>query len=60
MSSCSNGKISSDALGIVNDRSFHLIASLFLGLINNLNVEECLAKGTELSSVIIQKIGARI
>ena len=30
------------------------------GLINNLNVEECLAKGTELSSVIIQKIGARI
>ena len=30
------------------------------GLINNLNVEECLTKGTELSSVIIQKIGARI
>ena len=30
------------------------------GLINNLNVEKCLAKGTELSSVIIQKIGARI
>ena len=30
------------------------------GLIKNLNVEECLAKGTELSSVIIQKIGARI
>ena len=30
------------------------------GLMNNLNVEECLAKGTELSSVIIQKIGARI
>jgi fructokinase len=30
------------------------------GIINNLNVEECLAKGTELSSTIIQKIGARI
>ncbi len=30
------------------------------GVINQLNVEECLIKGTELSSKIIQKIGARI
>jgi len=30
------------------------------GLINNKTVQECLAKGTELSSIIIQKIGARI
>jgi fructokinase len=30
------------------------------GLINNKTVGECLAKGTELSSAIIQKIGARI
>ncbi len=30
------------------------------GLINNKTVEECLAKGTELSSIVIQKIGARI
>ncbi len=30
------------------------------GLINNKTVEECLAKGTELSSKIIQKIGARL
>ena len=30
------------------------------GLINQLNVKECLIKGTELSSKIIQKIGARI
>ena len=30
------------------------------GLINNLDIEECLMKGTELSSIIIQKIGARI
>ena len=30
------------------------------GLINNKTVGECLAKGTELSSTIIQKIGARI
>jgi len=30
------------------------------GLINKMNIKECLAKGTELSSIIIQKIGARI
>jgi len=30
------------------------------GLINNKTVKECLSKGTELSSIIIQKIGARI
>ena len=30
------------------------------GLINNKTAEECLAKGTELSSKIIQKIGARL
>ena len=30
------------------------------GLINKMNMKECLAKGTELSSIIIQKIGARI
>ena len=30
------------------------------GVINNLNTKECLNKGTELSSKIIQKIGARI
>ena len=30
------------------------------GLINKMSMEECLAKGTELSSIIIQKIGARI
>ena len=30
------------------------------GYINNLNVGDCLRKGTELSSIIIQKIGARI
>ena len=30
------------------------------GLINNFNILECLKKGTELSSKIIQKIGARI
>ena len=30
------------------------------GFINNLSVNECLAKGTELSAKIIQKIGARI
>tara|TARA_B110000003_G_scaffold58488_1_gene58581 strand:+ start:82 stop:1008 length:927 start_codon:yes stop_codon:yes gene_type:complete len=30
------------------------------GYINNLSVKECLEKGTELSSKIIQKIGARI
>ena len=30
------------------------------GVINNLDTRECLIKGTELSSKIIQKIGARI
>jgi len=30
------------------------------GIINNLSTKECLIKGTELSSKIIQKIGARI
>ena len=30
------------------------------GLINNKTVVECLNKGTELSSIVIQKIGARI
>ena len=30
------------------------------GVINNLTIPECLQKGTELSSKIIQKIGARI
>jgi len=38
-----------------------LFASGYLhGLINNLSVKESLVKGTELSSKIIQKIGARI
>ena len=30
------------------------------GIINNLTIGECLTKGTELSSKVIQKIGARI
>ena len=30
------------------------------GLINNLSISECLSRGTDLSSQIIQKIGARI
>ena len=30
------------------------------GIINNMSMEQCLQKGTELSSKIIQKIGARI
>ena len=30
------------------------------GVVNNLTIKECLIKGTELSSKIIQKIGARI
>ena len=30
------------------------------GIINNLTTKECLIRGTELSSKIIQKIGARI
>ena len=38
-----------------------LFAAGFLhGFINRLNIEESLKKGTELSSKIIQKIGARI
>ena len=30
------------------------------GKINNFSIQECLEKGTELSSKIIQKIGARL
>ena len=30
------------------------------GIIKNKNIKECLEKGTELSSKIIQKVGARI
>ena len=30
------------------------------GIINNFSIEESLAKGTELSSKIIQRIGARL
>ena len=30
------------------------------GIVNNLNQKQCLEKGTEMSSKIIQKIGARI
>jgi sugar/nucleoside kinase (ribokinase family) len=30
------------------------------GIINKMSINECLNKGTELSSKIIQKIGARI
>ena len=30
------------------------------GILNNLNINDCLEKGTDLSSQIIQKIGARI
>ena len=30
------------------------------GIINDLSIQECLIKGTELSSKIIQKIGARL
>jgi sugar/nucleoside kinase (ribokinase family) len=38
-----------------------LFAAGFLhGLINNLKTKECLEKGTEMSSKIIQKIGARL
>ena len=38
-----------------------LFAAGFLhGVINNYSIKECLVKGTELSSKIIQKIGARI
>ena len=38
-----------------------LFASGFLhGIVNKLSVRECLEKGTEMSSKIIQQIGARI
>ena len=38
-----------------------LFAAGFLhGLINNLSIKECLEKGTEMSSKIIQKVGARL
>ena len=38
-----------------------LFAAGFLhGLINNISTKECLEKGTEMSSKIIQKIGARL
>ena len=38
-----------------------LFAAGFLhGHINNLKIEECLEKGTSMSSIIIQKIGARL
>ena len=38
-----------------------LFAAGFLhGLVNNKNVKECLEKGTELSSKVIQQIGARL
>ena len=38
-----------------------LFASGFLhGYINNLSIKESLKKGTEMSSKIIQKIGARL
>ena len=30
------------------------------GIVNGMSIEECLNKGTEMSSNIIQKIGARI
>ena len=39
----------------------YLFAAGYLdGMINNKNTKECLIKGTELSSKIIQKVGARI
>ena len=38
-----------------------LFAAGFLhGLINNISTKECLEKGTEMSSMIIQKVGARL
>jgi fructokinase len=38
-----------------------LFAAGFLhGLINNIPIKECLEKGTEMSSKIIQKVGARL
>jgi sugar/nucleoside kinase (ribokinase family) len=38
-----------------------LFAAGFLhGLINNISIKECLEKGTEMSSMIIQKVGARL
>ena len=35
-------------------------AGFFHGLINNISTKECLEKGTEMSSKIIQKVGARL
>ena len=35
-------------------------AGFFHGLINNVTTKECLEKGTEMSSKIIQKVGARL
>ena len=38
-----------------------LFAAGFLhGFINNNSIKECLEKGTEMSSKIIQKVGARL
>ena len=38
-----------------------LFAAGFLhGIINNFSTKECLEKGTEMSSKIIQKVGARL
>ena len=38
-----------------------LFAAGFLhGFINNISIKECLEKGTEMSSMIIQKVGARL
>jgi len=38
-----------------------LFAAGFLhGIINNVTTKECLEKGTEMSSKIIQKVGARL
>ena len=30
------------------------------GFVNNLNIKECLVKGTDMSSKVIQQIGARL
>jgi hypothetical protein len=38
----------------------YLQQDICMAVINNLSIEESLAKGTELSSKVIQKIGARI
>ena len=38
-----------------------LFAAGFLhGFINDISIKECLEKGTEMSSKIIQKVGARL